>query len=187
MVLRRKIRSTVDGALQIGPYLCAREGHMMRIFALLAVGLFPLAASSDEPSRNMVMMTPAEVSWGEASPAFPPGMKMAVIYGDPAKPAQYVLRGKMPAGYKIPPHFHSKDELVTVISGVAQMGMGDKVDPKEAKQLPQGSFTMLPAREHHYLVAKTALVVEVTGMGPFDIVYINPDDDPRKKQHASEK
>jgi hypothetical protein len=60
------------------------------------------------------------------------------------------------------------------------MGMGDKLDAKAAKTLPAGSFALMPAKEHHYFIAKTELVVEVSGIGPFGITYVNPDDDPMK-------
>jgi quercetin dioxygenase-like cupin family protein len=106
---------------------------------------------------------------------------MAVVYGDPAKPgALFIIRGKLPAGYKIAPHWHPTDENVTVVSGTALMGMGDKLDAKAAKALPAGSFASMPAKEHHYFIAKTEVVVEVSGIGPFGITYVNPDDDPSK-------
>ena len=34
--------------------------------------------------------------------------------------------------------------------------------------------------DHHYVVAKTPTVIQVSGSGPFDMTYINPDDDPQK-------
>jgi hypothetical protein len=41
----------------------------------------------------------------------------------------------MPAGYKIPPHWHPTDENVTVLSGTLGAGMGDKFDKSSASLL----------------------------------------------------
>ena len=82
--------------------------------------------------------------------------------------ALFVVRLKMPSGYKIMPHWHPTDENVTVISGSFAVGMGDKLDPK-TKALPAGSFASMPATMHHYAFTKSEAVVEVSGMGPFQL------------------
>lgn len=127
------------------------------------------------------LTTPAEVKWGDGPPSLPPGAKMAVMYGDPGRPGGLFLGLlKVPAGYKIPAHWHPTDETVTVLSGTVQMGMGDKLDAKTAKSLPAGSMAVMPAKHNHYFIAKTAVTIQVSMLGPFEITYINPDDDPRK-------
>ena len=50
--------------------------------------------------------------------------------------------------------------------------------------LPQGSYTLLPREMHHFALSKTATVVQVHGNGPFQINFVNPADDPRKKTAA---
>jgi quercetin dioxygenase-like cupin family protein len=124
-------------------------------------------------------LTPAQLSWGEGPPALPKGALMAVLSGDPGKPSEYTLRAKLPAGYKIAPHWHPTDEHVTVISGTVAFGMGDKAVAAEMKDLPAGGFAVMPANMHHYFAAKTAAIIQVHGVGPFAITYINPADDPR--------
>ncbi len=91
-----------------------------------------------------------------------------------------MLRLKFPTGFIVPPHRHSKDEFVTVLSGKAAFGAGEKVD-RATKPLPPASFVHLPAGMPHYVVVAEEAVVQVNGMGPFDVVYIDPKDDPRKK------
>jgi hypothetical protein len=90
-----------------------------------------------------------------------------------------VLRAKMPAGYKIPPHWHPTDENVTVISGTVAFGMGDKFVAADMKEVPGGGFALMPATMRHYFLAKTAAVIQVHGTGPFTLTYVNPADDPR--------
>lgn len=121
------------------------------------------------------------VQWGAAPPSLPPGAQAAVLLGSPAKEGPFVLRLKFPAGFVVPPHRHSKDELVTVISGAFGIGSGETLDRASAKPLPPASFIHLPAGMPHYALAETESVVQINGTGPFDVVYVDPKDDPRKK------
>ena len=128
-----------------------------------------------------VLTTASEIKWGEPPPVFEKGASFAVVAGDPSKPGIYVVRLKMPAGYKIAPHWHPTDEHVTVISGTFALGMGDKFDEKTMKVLPSGGYALLPADMRHFALAKTDSTVQVHGMGPFALTYVNPADDPSKR------
>jgi quercetin dioxygenase-like cupin family protein len=70
----------------------------------------------------------SQLEWAPAPNFVPEGAQIAVLSGDPSKDGLYVIRLKMPAGYKIPAHNHPTTEMVTVISGDFQLGMGDKLD-----------------------------------------------------------
>jgi quercetin dioxygenase-like cupin family protein len=123
----------------------------------------------------------AEAHWGAAPPSLPPGAQAWVLHGSPAKEGPFVIRLRFPAGFVVPPHRHSKDELVTVISGNFSITPGDKVDRSATRALPPGSFFHLPAGMTHYAVAATETVVQINGVGPFDVVYLNPKEDPRSQ------
>ena len=151
----------------------------MRVLAVVAcLGLGALARAQAPAEHKMV--APEAVTWTDAPPVFEKGAKMAVLYGDPSRPGLFVMRLKLPANYKIMPHWHPTDELVTVISGEFATGMGDKLDPN-AKPMGPGAFVSLPAKMHHYGFATKDTVVEVSSMGPFAITYVNPADDPTKR------
>jgi hypothetical protein len=68
-----------------------------------------------------------------------------------------------------------------VLGGSFSLGMGDKFDAAAAKDLPAGGYALLPAEMHHYAVARTPTTVQVHGMGPFALTYVNPADDPSKR------
>ena len=87
------------------------------------------------------------------------------------------------AGFTVPPHRHSKGEFVTVISGKFGITAGEKVDRASIKYLPAGSFVHLPAGMAHYAVTEVETVVQINGIGPFDVVYVDPKDDPRKRMN----
>ena len=121
------------------------------------------------------------IQWGAAPPSLPPGAQAAVLLGSPAKEGPFVLRLKFPNGFVVPPHRHSKDEFVTVISGKFAVNHGEKIDRAGTKALPAQSFVHLPAGMPHYAWAEGETVVQINGTGPFDVIYIDPKDDPRKK------
>ena len=100
--------------------------------------------------------------------------------GDPAKEGPFVMRLSLPAGYKVQPHQHSQTENATVIDGQFMVGMGDKFDAKAMKTLKAGGFGSIPAKTNHYAMAKTHVVLQIHGEGPFDLTYVNPADDPSK-------
>jgi len=87
----------------------------------------------------------------------------------------------MPAGYKIPPHFHPTDENVEVKEGLFLYGMGDTFDASKTKPMKPGDKGSIPAQMHHFATAKEATIVTVSAMGPFAMTYVNPKDDPTKQ------
>ena len=143
-----------------------------------APGTAPAPPAVTAPLHTMVM--PADLKWMDGPPGLPPGGKMAVLFGDPGKPGMFILRAKLPAEYKIPAHWHATDETVTVLSGTIMMGMAAKLDAKAATSMTVGAFAGMPANTSHFLMTKGEAEIQVAGVGPFSITYVNPDDDPRK-------
>ena len=120
----------------------------------------------------------ATIKFGAGPPSLPAGAQLAVISGDPSMPGPFVIRLKLPAGGSIAPHWHPTDEHVTVISGSFGIGMGEKFDKAALQELAAGGYVLLPAQMRHFAAATTAATVQVHGMGPFVINYVNPADDP---------
>jgi quercetin dioxygenase-like cupin family protein len=147
---------------------------------------------AEKPAGEMThdthaMVAPADLKWGSPPPVFEQNAQFALISGDPSKPGLFVVRLKMPAGYKIMPHWHPTDEHVTVLSGTFALGMGEKFDEATMKELPAGGYALLPADMRHYAMAKTEAVVQVHGTGPFALTYVNPNDDPSKRTQTGSK
>jgi len=101
--------------------------------------------------------------------------------GDPGKEGTFVIRAKFPAGYAVPAHHHPADERVAVLSGRLGYGMSDKLDKAKAKTLTAGHHVLMKADMNHWVFARSPTTIQVTGKGPFQIVYVNESDDPRKK------
>lgn len=136
------------------------------------------ALHAAEPHHTVVSAD--AITWGAAPPSLPPGAQAAILLGSPAKEGPFVIRLKFPDGFIIPPHQHSKDEFVTVIAGSFAVAAGEKLNP-DVKPLRAGSFIHLPAGMPHYARAHGETIVQINGVGPFDVFYIEPKDDPRRK------
>lgn len=155
---------------------------ILSILALTSVAPL-LAATSVVCAADMPgPMQPEEMQWGPAPPVLPAGAKLTVLAGDPSTAGFVSVRLKMPAGYQIPPHWHPTDEHVTVISGSFSIGMGDKLDKAHSKTLKPGGYAIAAANMHHFAWTKAGAVVQVDLMGPFQITYVNPSDDPGQKK-----
>ena len=156
---------------------------MRTTLAVAAVSLTLAAAATAQMAAKPahVIVGAAELNWGPAPPVFEKEAQMAVVSGDPSKPGPFVVRLKAPAGFKVMPHFHPTDENITVISGTFALGMGDKFDAAALKEMGAGAFALMPAEMHHFAMAKTAVVAQVHGTGPFALTYVNPADDPSKR------
>jgi quercetin dioxygenase-like cupin family protein len=130
-----------------------------------------------------VIVKPSNLKWGPAPPGLPRGAQIAVLVGSPGKAGGfYTIRAKLPDGYQVPAHWHPVDENVTVIQGTLRVGRGDKLDLDKTQELPAGSYMRMPKGMRHFAAAKGETIIQVHGVGPFEIHYVNPADDPRKKE-----
>jgi quercetin dioxygenase-like cupin family protein len=157
----------------------------MRYALLLVAAFLPvgtLAAQKPQSPgthpRQAHVVTPEQLNWGPAPAILPAGARLAVLDGDPSKAGLYTMRLEMPAGYRIPPHYHQFDEHVTVISGAFQVGMGDMFDEGQLTTLPPGTFGVIPPGMRHFARADKATVIQLHGMGPWGLTYVNPADQP---------
>jgi hypothetical protein len=151
------------------------------------LGLILLAAGTSAAlAEDMKMpVNASQLKWGPAPDALPKGAQIAVLSGDPTADGPYVLRIRLPSGYKIPAHNHPTSEMVTVLNGQFHIGMGDKLDQKKGILLTNGGFGEAPAKMNHYAWTTSPTLLQIHGQGPVAITYVNPADDPRSKPQAS--
>ncbi len=156
--------------------------RMLLVFSALAAAALPAAAAEEKAQMppDHGIFAPADIKWADAPPILPQGAKIAVLKGDPGKEGIFVLRLKVPSDYRIMPHWHPAFENVTVISGEANIGMGSVFDKTKGHKIPAGGFGYLAPQMHHFFWANGETVIQLHGMGPWQLYYINPDDDPRK-------
>lgn len=128
-----------------------------------------------EPGQHAVVPA-GKVTFGPIDvPGFQPGLKIAVIHGDPnADSGMYVIRLQFPAGYRFPPHWHPMAENLTVLSGTFMLGMGEKADTSKLATYTPGAFLYMPAKMAHFGGVKGATVIQLHGQAPFKIELVKP-------------
>jgi quercetin dioxygenase-like cupin family protein len=127
-------------------------------------------ANAVEPSPTAVLVLPVEGTPWTSGPES--AVKVAHLYGEPEKAWLFVQRMQMPAGAKTPPHWHTHDELITVLSGSIFIGAGDVLDESAAKEITAGGLVVIPARSHHFGGSKGGAVLQVQGVGPFEMNWL---------------
>jgi len=154
------------------------EEHMRIVHCVLVFGMLVAAAAAQSTRHDVA---PVKPEWSPVGPNLLPGAEIAVLQGDLSKPELFTFRLRMPKGYVVAPHTHGTELHVTVISGEFSAGMGDTVDLARAPIMRSGDFVTVPANHHHFDAARSAAVIQIYGMGPFSLTYINPNDDPQRK------
>ena len=152
------------------------------LWLVLVLGaLGPTSAWAQDPSHtDHIMVVPTELKWADV-PSLPAGAKIAVIEGPLNEAVPFTFRLKFPADYKLPAHRHPAIEHVTVISGTFNMGTGEKLDTQKTKALLPGNAAIMQPKTTHFAWTDNEAEVQVHGVGPWAINYVNPADDPRKK------
>lgn len=142
---------------------------------LLGSSLLQAAEKSPSSTSQPIITQQADMKFKDA-PGLPPGAKLSVVRGDISKPVPYTLRMKLPDCYVIPPHWHTNDEEVTVLSGTFNVGLGDKIDKAHSTALAAGGFQLVPGKANHYVWSSGTTIVQLDGMGPRDTTFVNPKD-----------
>jgi mannose-6-phosphate isomerase-like protein (cupin superfamily) len=155
-----------------------RLGSIAFTFAAAVLIINSPKLASGEDMHKLIAAD--DLKWLPGPAAMPPGQMVALLIGDPSKSGLFILRAKIPDGYTVPPHWHSQTEHLTVLSGRLHVGMGDRIDRSKGEAIGPGGFVVMPAKMHHYVWASGETVIQVTAMGPFDITYIDPKDDPSR-------
>jgi quercetin dioxygenase-like cupin family protein len=163
---------------------------MKTIVGSVVVILFALAfdqarsSAEETQSADMRLYPPTSMEWKAGPAAIPSGAKIAVLEGDPTKEGPFVVRFQFPEGYHIPAHTHPKTERVTLISGALYLATGEALDRSSAKRLPAGSFAYWPAGMKHAAWSEGETVIQLHGVGPWQINYVNSADDPRNSKKS---
>lgn len=159
-----------------------------RSLVLLAIGgaLLAVSATPQTPKQqmasdsHMLLTTPDGLKWIQIRP----GNEMAVVYGDPSKAGElYAVRFRFADGFKVPAHWHPQDEHATVLEGTLLLGMGKKWDAEQlTTTMTAGTYVFVPKEMPHFALAKGQTILQAHGIGPFQIIYANPADDPRNQR-----
>ena len=139
-------------------------------------------APPQQPTKDshMSLTSPDGLKWRQIRP----GNEMAVVFGDPTKAGElYAVRFRFADGFKVPAHWHPQDEHATVLQGTLLLGMGKKWDAEQlTTTMTAGTYIFVPKEMPHFALAKGETILQAHGIGPFQIIYANPADDPKNQR-----
>jgi len=140
--------------------------------AVLAAGVTTGAAEGP----RMTVVHPADRHW-KPKTALPPGAFGANLWGDPAT-GPYGFVGMFPDNFRVPLHRHTNDVRVVMLKGSMVIAYPGETEVT----ISEGGYFLLPARRAY--VASCARACEFLAFDqlPFDIVYVDPKDDPRHRK-----
>ncbi|MSQ98986.1 MAG: hypothetical protein EXR85_06810 [Xanthomonadales bacterium] len=96
-----------------------------------------------------------------------PALQATWVLGSEQAMGAYVLRVRIAANGRIPPHAHPDTRNSTVLSGTLYVGFGESFDESKVLAVPTGAVYVAPADVMHYIWAKDGNVeYQETGVGP---------------------
>jgi len=122
-------------------------------------------------SQAIKIVQAKDAPWVDA-PGMVAGVKTVLQYGDPVK-GPYIILLKFPKDIFNPPHYHTADEAVTILSGTMVTGEGEKADEATGKVVPAGGYFIIPGKTAHWGRAKEEVILTRLGNGPRDIFYFD--------------
>jgi hypothetical protein len=131
--------------------LTAKEEAMnpAKLSLLTSIGaalLATYAAADDEPSKEMIIVSPEDAKFAPVNPQRPEDAQIAVLWGDPnTGPSATLLRMNRGTGRM---HVHSADYHCIVIEGTMQHWAEGQLQG-DAKPLERGSFWFQPGNAPH--------------------------------------
>jgi uncharacterized RmlC-like cupin family protein len=147
-------------------------------FGVIGASLAATAVFAQHDGHRIV--TAEDLKWENAA-SLPSGAKVAMIDGRINQEGPIIFRVKLPANYRIPPHFHGTHERVTMISGTLNIGIGDRFDAQKTTAMKPGTVNLMPPKMHHFAWTAEETVFQLNVVGPWTVTYLNPADDPRKQ------
>ena len=157
--------------------------------ALSTLGLLvPALNAAAEGDLQAQRLATEEIPWPGGSKrvegtAMRSGLQTVVVAGDAKGNGLYTMMVRLPANTKVPPHSHPDVRSCFVLSGTWYFAYGDTRDEAQLKALPAGSHYTEPAGMNHFAETRDeAVVAECTAIGPTGTTFVNPADDPRRRQ-----
>jgi len=114
---------------------------------------------------------PDRLQWKRAPGSLPDGCRYAILEGDPKLPGFFSARFRLPAGTRLAPHWHPREERATILSGRLRLGLGLEIDEKTMTALGPQSFLLVPARQPHYAIFDEETEIQLNGEGPWEVIY----------------
>jgi hypothetical protein len=114
----------------------------------------------------------ADTPWKPCPETLPLGCEMAVLDGSPQVADLFTVRFRVRETFVMPPHWHPKDERVTVISGSVAVAFGADAERQDATEFGSGDYYVNARSAVHQVWIEGPTVIQITGIGPWQAVPV---------------
>ena len=160
----------------------------LAVLAVVPAALASQTQAAPAPTSQVIVAHAATLAWAPGPPSLPRGAEFVLLEGNPAEAVPLTFRLRFPANYRIPPHWHSVIEHVTVLAGTLNVGMGEVATYSGGTALNAGSFAAMPAKMVHSAWAgPEGVTFQLHSVGPWSITYVKAADDPRTPKPAGNR
>jgi hypothetical protein len=101
---------------------------------------------------------------------------MAVLEGDPKQEMLFTVRFRTGSEFEMKPHWHPRNERVTILEGNVGVGFGDEIDRENVTWFGPGDYYVNANGAHHFVLADEPAVLQITGIGPWKANFLETDD-----------
>ncbi len=134
----------------------------------------PPSVEAPFPAGQTQNVTLADaIQWGPCPPSLPAGCEMAVLEGNPKEEKLFTARFRITSPMEMKPHWHPKNERVTILEGKVGVGFGDTVDREALTWFGPGDYYVNAKEAHHFVVADDPVILQITGIGPWKVNYLD--------------
>ena len=98
---------------------------------------------------------------------------MAVLEGDPKREMLFTVRFRTGNEFEMKPHWHPRNERVTILEGKIGVGFGDEIDRENVTWFGPGDYYVNAQGAHHFVLADGPAVLQITGIGPWKANFLH--------------
>ena len=134
-------------------------------------GVGTAEAAFPEGESQLVQRADA-ITWVPCPPSLPAPCEMAVLEGDPKKEMLFTVRFRTSSAFEMKPHWHPRNERVTILEGRVGVGFGDQVDRDSVTWFGPGDYYVNAQEAHHYVLTDGPAILQITGIGPWKANFL---------------
>ena len=121
---------------------------------------------------QQVAILASQIAWARCPPSLPTPCEMAVLEGDPKREMLFTVRFRTGEGFEMKPHWHPRNERVTILEGKIGVGFGDVIDRGDVEWFGPGDYYVNAKDAHHFVLADGPAVLQITGIGPWQANFL---------------
>jgi hypothetical protein len=124
--------------------------------------------------KSQLAVRAEAIAWGKCPPTLPSSCEMAVLEGNPREAQLFTVRFRISEPLEMQPHWHPRNERVTILEGKVGVGFGDAIDRDVITWFEPGDYYVNAKGAHHFVLVDGPALLQITGIGPWEVNFLEP-------------